>query len=401
MKQFTSVFIFLLSAASVLHAMPAISKDSESKPLWEFYKDHFLIGNILAGGFHPEDPPYREDAKEIEILKREFNCLTAENNMKMMFIQPKEGFFHFKGGDAVVEIAEANGMEVVGHALVWHAMVPDWIFKADDGSEVSREELIERMRVHIHTVVKRYKGRIKYWDVVNEAVDTKWVEDLEAPKRADGTRPKKQIAFLRESPWYKIIGREYIEMAFRFAHEADPDALLIYNDYSMFEVPKARFVADLVLHLKSRGIPIHGVGFQGHWHLKYPKASELQNAIDTLASTGVQISVSELDIGVLPLVDNYGGADVNKNADQDPKLNPYVDGAPQAVLDQQARRYAEIFKVFLNNSEHIERVSFWGVLDQYSWINDWPVNGRTALPLLFDRSYQPKPAYHALRNLIH
>lgn len=370
------------------------------KPLKEIYKEHFLLGNILAGGFHPEDPAYREDAKEQAILKREYNCLTAENNTKMMFVQPQEGSFHFKGADAVVDIAEANDMEVVGHALVWHSMVPDWIFKAADGSEVSREVLIERMRTHIYTVVGRYKGRIKYWDVVNEAVDTKWVEDPKATRNADGSRPKKQIAFLRESPWMKIIGPEYIEMAFRFAHEADPEALLIYNDYSMFEEPKARFVAGLVLHLKSRGIPIHGVGFQGHWHIKYPSIAELQKSIDLLASTGVKISVSELDVGVLPLVDNYEGADVDKRTKADSKLNPYVNGAPQRVLNQQAKRYRELFKLFLRNSEHIERVTFWGILDQYSWINDWPVQGRTALPLLFDRSYQPKPAYFALKKLL-
>jgi endo-1,4-beta-xylanase len=392
--------IALTFLGTFLVASAMAQNPNKEQSLKEVYKDHFLIGNILAGGFHPEDPAYREDVKEQAILKREYNCLTAENNTKMMFVQPKEGSFHFKGADAVIDIAEANGMDVVGHALVWHAMVPDWIFKAADGSEVSREVLIQRMRTHIHTVVGRYKGRIKYWDVVNEAVDTKWVEDLEAPLNSDGTRPKKQIAFLRESPWLKIIGRDYIEMAFRFAHEADPDALLIYNDYSMFEAPKARFVAGLVLHLKSKGLPIHGVGFQGHWHLKYPSMAQLQKSIDILVSTGVKLSISELDVGVLPLVDNYEGADVDKTSKANSKLNPYVNGIPQKVLDQQAKRYSKIFKLLLKNSEHVERVTFWGVLDQYSWINDWPVKGRTALPLLFDRSYKPKPAYFALKKLL-
>lgn len=391
MSPITKITLCALTLSLKTFAMTDL--DSQDGPLWELYQDDFLIGNIMAGGLHPQDPPYRQDNREIEILGREFNCLTSENNMKMMFVQPKEGVFDFKGPDAAVDFAEVNGMDFVGHALVWHAMVPDWIFKNKDGSSVTREVLIERMRTHINTVVGRYKGRIKYWDVVNEAIDTKWIDDPKTGKR-------KQIAFLRDSPWLKIIGKDYIELAYRFTHEADPDALLLYNDYSMFEQPKARFAAGLVLHLMSKGIPMHGVGFQGHWHLKYPKLDDVQKSIDLMAGIGVQVSISELDVGILPLLDDYQGADVDKEAKSNKRLNPYVDGVPERVLRQQARRYREIFELFLRNREHIERVSFWGTLDQYSWINDWPVKGRTASPLLYGRDYQAKPAYHALRELV-
>lgn len=382
----------LATLALAFNATAMTDVDAQNEPLHELYKDDFLIGNIMAGGLHPQDPPYREDDRELEILAREFNCLTSENNMKMMFVQPQEGVFDFKGPDAAVDFAEAHGMDYVGHALVWHAMVPDWIFKNKDGSEVTREVLIERMRTHINTVVGRYKGRIKYWDVVNEAIDTKWVVDPETGK-------KKQIAFLRDTPWLRIIGKDYIELAYRMTHEADPDALLLYNDYSMFDEPKARFAAGLVLHLKSKGIPMHGVGFQGHWHLKYPSLDAVQRSIDIMAGIGVQVSISELDVGILPLLDDYQGADVDKKVEKDPAMNPYVDGVPERVLKKQARRYREIFELFLRNRDVIERVSFWGTLDQYSWINDWPVKGRTAAPLLFGRDYAAKPAFHALREL--
>lgn len=378
---FPGTFVFAMSHSG-----------AQELPLKTLFQDDFLIGNIMAGGLHPMDPPYRQDERELEILAREFNCLTSENNMKMRFVQPREGVFEFKGPDAAVDFAEAHGMAYVGHTLVWHAMVPDWIFKNADGSQVSRKTLIERMRTHIHTVVGRYKGRIKYWDVVNEAIDTKWVRDPDTGK-------KKQIAFLRDSPWLKIIGKDYIELAYRFTHEADPDALLLYNDYSMFNQPKAQFAAELILDLKSRGVPIHGVGFQGHWHLKYPDLNLVQQSIDLMAGAGVQVSISELDVGILPLLDDYRGADVDKKAKLQKRLNPYTDGVPEHVLKQQARRYHEIFELLRRNHKHIERVSFWGIFDQYSWINDWPVKGRTAAPLLFGRDYQPKPAYHALRSL--
>ncbi len=373
------------------YSMNQIKADSAT--LKSAYEDAFLIGNIIAGGFHAEDPPYRQDDRELAILAREYNCLTSENNMKMMFVQPEEGVFNFKGTDAAVNFAESNDMLYVGHALVWHSMVPNWIFKYKNGKEVSREDLIDRMRTHIYTLVGRYKGRIKYWDVVNEAIDTKYIED---PK----TGKNKQVAFFRESPWMKIIGPEYIEMAFQFAHEADPDALLIYNDFSMFEEPKARFAAGLYRYLKSKGIAIHGIGFQGHYHLKYPSLASLQKSIDIISAVGAQISISELDVGILPLIDDYKGADVDKKVELDKKLNPYVDGVPQKILAQQAVRYRELFELFMHNRDHIERVTFWGMLDQYSWINDWPVKGRTAAPLLFDRNYDAKPAYTALKQLV-
>ncbi|MEC7273645.1 MAG: endo-1,4-beta-xylanase [Verrucomicrobiota bacterium] len=364
-----------------------VTTSSVGIPLHDIYEDKFLIGSVLSGGLHAHLPPYRQDEKELKILAREFNSLTSENNMKMQYIQPAEGKFYFGGSDAAIDFAEEHDMDYVGHALVWHHQVPDWLFKHADGSEVDRDTLIDRMHTHIHTVVSRYKGRIKYWDVVNEAIDTKIVNGV-------------QIAFLRESPWLRIIGPEYIEMAFRAAHEADPSALLLYNDFSMFEPAKIKYTAELFEELMTKGMPIHGIGFQGHWHLKYPKISEVESAIERIGALGLKVSISELEVGILPLADDYQGAEIDRNIALDGRLNPYADGAPDSILQQQARRYSEIFELFLRKSDSIERVTFWGTLDQYSWQNNWPIEGRTAWPLLFDRDYQAKPAYHAISGLI-
>lgn len=380
-------FTFILIVYSQSLLLAASQHASQYVPLKDLYADKFLVGNILAGGLEGNSL-FRQDQEELALLIGEFNCLTAENSMKMQYVQPKKGVFNFKPSDALLHIANKAEMEVVGHALVWHHQVPQWIFKDKQGNTVSREVLIQRMKDHIYKVVTRYKGKIKYWDVVNEAVDLKY---------EDG----KQVAFLRESPWYKIIGEDYIELAYRFAHEADPDALLLYNDYSMTDLVKTQFVADMVKDLKDKGIPIHGVGMQGHWHLEWPTNSDLRKALDILSEVGVKVSISELDVRVLPHPkDTEMGADIRLNVQRLKELDPYTDGIPDKILKKQAKKYASLFKVFLEYSDLIERVSFWGVVDHHSWLRDWPVKGRTVYPALFDRDYSPKPAYFAIRKLV-
>ena len=359
----------------------------EHIPLKDLYADHFLVGNILAGGIDGNSL-FRQDKEELALLIGEFNCLTAENSMKMQYVQPEEGVFNFKSSDALLHIADKAGMEVVGHALVWHHQVPHWIFKDSEGNPVSREVLIQRMKDHIFEVVGRYKGKIKYWDVVNEAVDLRYENG-------------QQVAFYRESPWYTIIGEDYIELAYRFAHEADPDALLLYNDYSMTDLVKTQFVADMVSELKGKGIPIHGIGMQGHWHLEWPSSRNLRKALDILSAVNVKVSISELDLRVLPHPkETEMGADIRLNIERLNELDPYTKGIPEKMLKKQAKKYASLFKVFLEYSDVIERVSFWGVVDHHSWLRDWPVKGRTVYPALFDRDYSPKPAYFAIRKLI-
>lgn len=376
-SKFFPIFIFFLNSCTL------ISEESYI-PLSDLYADYFLIGNILSGGME-NGSKFRQDKKELGILLSEFNCLTAENSMKMAYMQPEEGKYNFVASDALVDLAHAADMEIVGHALVWHHQVPDWIFKDSKGNAVNREELIKRMKDHIFTIMNRYKGRIKYWDVVNEAVDLKINQKGE------------QEAFLRKSPWYEIIGEEYIELAYKFAHEADPDAMLLYNDYSMTDLVKTRFVADMIKDLKAKGLPIHGVGIQGHWHLEWPSNEDLEEALGILSDVGVMISITELDIGVIP---RPMGADISLKFDSEKELNPYRKEIPSFVLEQQAKKYESLFKIFLENSDVIERVSFWGVVDHYSWLRNWPIEGRTVYPAIFDRNYNPKPAYFMLRKLV-
>ena len=331
------------------------SEVNEHIPLKDLYADHFLMGNILAGGIDG-DSLFRQDKEELALLIGEFNCLTAENSMKMQYMQPEEGVFNFKSSDALLNIADKAGMEVVGHALVWHHQVPHWIFKDSEGNPVSREVLIQRMKDHIFEVVGRYRGKIRYWDVVNEAVDLRYENG-------------QQVAFYRESPWFKIIGEDYIELAYRFAHEADPDALLLYNDYSMTDLAKTQFVANMVSELKGKGIPIHGVGMQGHWHLEWPSSRNLRKALDILSAVNVKVSISELDLRVLPHPkETEMGADIRLNVERLNELDPYTKGIPEKMLKKQAKKYASLFKVFLEYSDMIDRVRFWGVVVYHPWL---------------------------------
>jgi endo-1,4-beta-xylanase len=267
-------------------------------------------------------------------------------------------------------------MFIVGHCLVWHNQVPDDVFRDARGNLVTREILLPRMRDHIHTVVGRYKGRIKSWDVVNEALNE------------DGT--------LRQSLWMKIIGEDYIAKAFQYAHEADPQAQLTYNDYSLENAPKRNGAIALITKLKAQGVPITSVGLQGHDSLTWPTVEQQDATITAFEKLGVKVIISELDIDVLPSATVQGDADVTANVKAEASLNPYTAGLPDSVQQELAHRYAELFAVFLKHREVVSRVTFWGVTDGDSWKNNWPVKGRTNYPLLFDRNAQPKPAFKAV-----
>ena len=291
--------------------------------------------------------------------------------MKPAFIQPKENFFTFDETDRMMDFAEANKLEVVGHTLVWKNATPSWFFVDANGNKVSREVLIERLKKHIRTVVGRYKGRVKYWDVVNEALND------------DGS--------LRESNWLKIIGEDYIEIAFEMAAKAAPNAKLYYNDYSLTEPKKRRGAVRLIRSLQAKGVKIDGIGFQGHYGLTWPRLNELEDSIKAFAKLGIDIFVSELDVSVLPRgSENQLGADISLNIEIEDKLNPYPRRLPPVIEAKLARRYHEIFAVLNKHRDSISRVSVWGLSDENSWLNDWPVKERTDYPLLFDRQMKKK-----------
>lgn len=335
------------------------------------FEGHFLIGTAVnryqVSGADPQAMPF---------IAKQFNSLTAEDAMKWERIHPEPGRYEFGLADSIVSFAKSNGMPVIGHVLVWHSQTPDWVFQDSLGYPLTRDALLERLHDHINTVMGHYRGQILGWDVVNEAVNE------------DGT--------LRQTKWMEIIGEDYIEKAFIFAREADPDAELYYNDYNNEEPAKRAGVIAIVKDLQAKGIRIDGVGIQGHWHLDSPDMKIVDESIGEYAALGMKVMITEMEINVLPTPAWLYGAEISKTAEYRDSLNPYVAGLPDSVEKQLADRYAELFRILLKHDDAVTRVTFWGVHDGYSWKNGWPIPGRTNYPLLFDRNYQPKPAYYAV-----
>lgn len=390
-KHMNSMTTHLVAGAIALMTGDAVG----AKTLKEVYARDFAVGAAL-----PERYLFRQNdssEKALEILAREFNCVTSENLMKPSSLRPAPGKFNFEQADAFMQLAGQLDLDVVGHVLVWHDQTPKWFFEDEDGEPAAREDLIEQMREHIHKIVKRYKGDVKYWDVVNEAVDTRQIVNEDEPVNPDGSTNYVNEAFFRETPWFNIIGADFIELAFRFAHEADPDAILIYNDFGMSDPVKVEFVIEhIVKPLKRKGVRIDAVGMQGHWHVDVPEIEQIKNAINELGSARVKVHITELDVSILPRAYGYMGADINQRFELQDELNPYRDGAPVDMLEKQADRYKELFRLFDSESKYVERVTLWGICDGDSWKNHFPVRGRTDYPLLFDRGFEPKPAYEAL-----
>ena len=346
-----------------------VSESSNELSLGVHFKDLFYLGaaineNIILG----------LDPKSATIVNNEFNTITPENSLKWMFIQPKPDKFNFNAADKYVEMGLKNNMYIVGHALVWHAQLADFMQNIDNSAETRKH-----VDNHINRLVSRYKGKINAWDVVNEAFEE------------DGS--------LRASVFYKNMGENYIEEVFRITEKADPDADLIYNDYNLYKPEKRAAVLKMVKNFKSNGTKINGVGVQAHWDLKSPSLEEIEQIILDIHAEGVSVSFTELDISVLPNPWEMVGAEVTQNFSKfegDPKMNPYPNGLPDAVQEKLAKRYQDIFNLFVKHSDKINRVTFWGVMDKHSWLNDWPIKGRTNYPLLFDRDYQPKVAFERL-----
>jgi endo-1,4-beta-xylanase len=361
----------LLIVICLLPAFAIGGSGQQKSALKIAFKNSFMVGAAINQNQFSEHDP-----RGVSIITSQFNSITPENILKWESVHPESGKYNFEGPDRYVSFGEKHGMFIVGHTLVWHSQTPRWVFEDSTGNPVDRQTLLERMRDHIHTVVGRYKGRIKGWDVVNEALDE------------DGT--------LRQSPWMKIIGEDYLVKAFEFAHEADPAAQLYYNDYSLENEAKRKGAVELIRKLKARAVPIYAIGLQGHDKMDWPTAQQQSDTIAAFASLGVKVNITELDIDVLPRASQHRGADISLNVELQAQLNPYTKGLPDSVQEALAKRYAELFAVFVRHRDVIDRVTFWGVTDGDSWLNGWPVKGRTSYPLLFDRDGKPKPAYTAV-----
>lgn len=305
------------------------------------------------------------DVAAVDLITRQFNSISPENLLKFESIQREPGRFTFDAQDRYVAFGEARRMAVVGHTLVWHSQTPAWVWEGGDGSPAGRAAMLERMQAHIATVVGRYKGRIRGWDVVNEALND------------DGT--------LRDSPWRRGIGDDYIARAFEFARQADPGAELYYNDYNLASHPAKRAGAiRIVRDLQQRGLRIDAIGEQGHWRLDTPPAPEIDRTITDLRGTGLKVMITELDINLLPAAPRLARGEAPA-----PASNPYAAGLPAEMQQALARRYGDAFRVLLAHRDHITRVTFWGLSDADSWLN----RGRVNHPLLWDRQRQPKPAF--------
>ena len=360
---------------SALALAVAVAAHAQMPSLKDAYKDSFLIGAALN-----ERQVLEQDARGASIVKAQFNSITPENVLKWEVVHPQPDKYKFEPADQFVAFGEKSHMFMVGHTLLWHNQTPAWVFQDAKGQSLTRDQLLARMREHILTVVGRYKGRIKGWDVVNEALDE------------DGT--------LRQTPWMKIIGPDYIEKAFEFAHAADPDAELYYNDYSLENEAKRNGAVALITRLRERSVFVTGVGIQGHDNLTWPTVEQEDATLAAFAQLAVKVMITELDIDVLPAAAQSGSADVSLKLASRPELNPYASGLPGPVQRELAKRYADLFQVFLKHRDVVQRVTFWGVTDAASWKNDWPIKGRTNYPLLFDRNGKPKPAFDAVIQLV-
>jgi endo-1,4-beta-xylanase len=383
---------------NAIEIIPQTAAGQSVPALKDVFKDYFLIG-----GAYNRRVVTGRDPNAAAIAEKHFNTATSENDMKWQSIHPQPNEYNWEPADSFIAFCEKNKMVVIGHTLVWHGQTPNWVFQgtspttspnaatnATDANSVragrrgrrftgpyaTRDELLQRMRDHIHTVVGHYKGRVKGWDVVNEALDE------------DGTMRSNNL-------WFQIIGQDdpnkkydHIENAFRFAHEADPDAELYYNDYNL-DTSKAKCdgAVAIVKYLQSKGVRIDGVGIQLHGGLTYPSAENLEYAITTLAATGVKVMVTELDIRTQTR--GYRGADISQVNRQSTDDENATAAETQKKL---ADKYAELFSIFVKHKKDIARVTFWGVYDAASWIG--------GSPLLFDRNYQPKQAFDAVINVV-
>ncbi len=356
------LFLFVLVTASCT----SNSQISEPSSLKDAFADKFYLGTALN-----ENQITGKDSSALEIVTREFNSIVAENCMKSEELQPEEGVFDFSLADQFVEFGEKHNMHTIGHTLIWHSQAPPWFFSDSEGKDVSREVLIDRMKNHISTVVGRYKGRVKGWDVVNETIldDGSW----------------------RKSKFYEIIGEDFVKIAFELTHEADPEAELYYNDYSMAEPGKREGVIRMVKSLQEKGVRIDGIGMQGHVGLDYPELDEFEKSIVEFATLGVKVMITELDITVLPSPWDNAGAEISTGFEYEERLDPYPNGLPDSIYTEFHNRCLDFFNLFLKHQEKISRVTLWGVNDRQSWKNDWPIMGRTDYALLFDRNNQPKP----------
>ena len=372
LKKIAISFIVILSLFSCGNSIKIIDSNEQKVSLSQKFQKHFLVGAAINEG-----QILQKDQPSVSIIKKEFNTISPENVMKWMFVQPKPNEFYFDHTDKYVQFGLDNNMHIVGHALIWHSQIANFMNSIKDSTK-----MVQHVTNHISTLVNRYKGKIDTWDVVNEALN------------GDGT--------LRESIFLKVLGENYLETVYKMAEKYDSNADLAYNDYNLCKPKKREGAVKLIKSLQKNGAKINSVGIQAHWQLTSPTLEEIETSILAFSELGVKVMFTELDISVLPNPWELSGAEVTQNFKKfegDKKMNPFPENLPDSVKEKLAKRYENIFKLFVKHKDKISRVTFWGVTDKFSWLNDWPIKGRTNYPLLFDRNYKEKKAYQRIMNL--
>ncbi len=376
MKMFnTAIFAWagMIVAASLANC--ATAGDSPSVPtLKDAYKNDFLIGVAVN-----QNQFTGEDTNGVALITSQFNAISPENVMKWALIHPNPvtNAYDFGPADAYVAFGEQHHMFIVGHTLVWHNQTPRWVFQDENGRSLSatnaadRELLLQRMHDHIQTVVGRYKGRIKVWDVVNEALN-------------DSSSMNDTNLLRRQSPWVRILGVDFIVKAFQYAHEADPDAILRYNDYSIENPAKRERLITLIKYLQSQHVPVMAIGSQTHANLSWPTFELEDSFLTEVSGLGLPVHITELDVNGSQGGQRSQSADITQNAQAS-------GGGSQieSVQEKLTQQYASLFKAFVKHRDEIKLVTFWGVTDADSW-------RRNGSPLLFDGNWQPKPAFDAV-----
>ena len=344
---------------------------AEGPSLKDAAAGRFLVGTAVTS-------EQLNDDRLAALVTAQFDHLTPEYEMFPQFVHPEPGKFTFERADAVVDFARTRDLGVVGHMLVWGNFTPAWMFADAGGNPLPREQGLANLRAHVEGVMRHYAGRVSEWHVVNEALSD------------DAGQ------YLRDTPARRSIGDDYVVQAFKIAREVAPDATLIYNDYNIEDPAKLKKTLRLLGELKAAGVRVDAVGIQGHWLIDYPPAGTIDAALTALAEAGYRVLITELDVDVLPRP--QGGADLDNILETGE--NPYPDGLPPAMQTKLADRYAAIFRVLKQHAGGIGRVTFWGVDDGQSWLNGFPVKGRTNHPLLFGRDLKPKPAYRAVTDVL-
>lgn len=372
MPKISSLFFVLvlgLYFSSCEAPQPADATVPALTTLQSQYQEDFLVGAAL-GHRHLTG----KDSLGLALTAREYNTITPENDLKWEVINPMEGQFNWAAADAFVDFGETNGMFIIGHALVWHSQLADYVKEITEPAAMR-----QALKDHIDAVAGRYQGRIDGWDVVNEALNE------------DGS--------YRESVFYKVLGEEYLTLAFQFAAQAAPEAQLYYNDYNMWNAEKREGAIRMIEKIRAAGGRVDGIGMQAHYSIVGPSIDTIEQSILAYHAAGLPVMMTELDVTVLPNPWDLEGAEVSQNFENSPFMNPFPGGLPDSMQLVLADRYADLFTLYRKHADKIERVTFWGVNDGHSWLNGWPIKGRTNYPLLFDRAYVKKPAYEAVLQL--